>query len=45
MEPVIHNTTPMFYMDCQMGTKFSGKKVELMWQQVNLATGEGLVGP
>lgn len=33
MEPVIHNTTPMFYMDCQMGTKFSEKKVELMWQQ------------
>lgn len=26
MEPVIHNTTPMFYMDCQMGTKFSEKK-------------------
>ena len=44
IEPVIHNTTPMFYMDCQMGTKFSEKKVELMWQQVNLATGEGLIG-
>jgi hypothetical protein len=28
-----------------MGTKFSEKKkVGLMWQQVNLATGEGLVG-